>query len=216
MKIFRHIFPVLSVLVLLSSCSSGDGRVISRGDLAEIYAQMLLTDQWLAGKPSLRKMADTSLVYEPILEQYGYTKEDYVRTVDKYMDDPERYSRILRTTVSILDDKLNELEERKKSQESQEDIRKRLEKLMEDVKVNIRYSLYYKDTTAVCHRHLSDSLRIDTDSLDIYRLIFVDTRDSIIDGLRLVARDTVQVADTLDVADSLLVATADTVDIKSK
>ena len=70
---------------------------------------MLVTDQWAQSTPSLRRIADTSLVYEPILEKYGYTSEDYQLSVDSYMDDPERFSRILRSTSKILDAQLKDL-----------------------------------------------------------------------------------------------------------
>ena len=73
MKILKLIFPVVVAIILFSSCSSEEGKVISRRDMAEIYAEMLLTDQWIASRPELRKKADTSLVYEPILNKYGYT-----------------------------------------------------------------------------------------------------------------------------------------------
>ena len=105
MKIIRHIFPMILSLVLLVSCAEREARVIPRGELAEIYAQMLVVDQWITATPGTRQMADTSLVYEPILNKYGYTSADYRLSVDKYMDDPERFSRILRTTVAVFDKK---------------------------------------------------------------------------------------------------------------
>ena len=113
MKILRHIFPVILSVMFLCSCGERDGKVIPRGELAEIYAQMLLMDQWIVGTPGARQIADTTLVYEPILNEYGYTKADYRKSVDVYMNDPERFSRILRTTVEIFDEMLKDLEVRK-------------------------------------------------------------------------------------------------------
>lgn len=137
MKIFRYIFPVLAVAVLLSSCSGGKDKVISRRDLAEIYAEMLLTDQWILSHPGNRQIADTSLVYEPILNKYGYTTEDYVRTVDKYMDDPERFSRVVRTTGKILDDMLEELHAQKEMQQEEEEILRYAESIRSQVRVYV-------------------------------------------------------------------------------
>ena len=108
-KVFRYIFAVIAAAVLLSSCNGDEAEVIPRAKLSEIYAEMLMTDQWITSTPGIRHMADTSLVYEPILEKYGYDSEDYRKTVDKYMDDPERFSRILRSTVEIFDERLEEL-----------------------------------------------------------------------------------------------------------
>ena len=168
MKIFKHIFPVVLALVLFSSCSGEKGKVISRGDLAEIYAEMLMTDQWIANHPELRKKADTSLVYEPILEKYGYTTQDYVLTMDKYMDDPERYSRILRTTGEILDSKLKELQAKKVELQRLEEIRKRLEKVRAEVSKYITYKTHYPDTSRKEYDHIPDSLTVCVDSNHIY------------------------------------------------
>lgn len=197
MKIFKHIFPVVLALVLFSSCSGEKGKVISRGDLAEIYAEMLMTDQWIANHPELRKKADTSLVYEPILEKYGYTTQDYVLTMDKYMDDPERYSRILRTTGEILDSKLKELQVKKVELQRLEEIRKRLEKVRAEVSKYITYKTHYPDTSRKEYDHIPDSLTVWVDSNHIYCLELIFSHDSLIDGPRLVAVDTVVVADTL-------------------
>ena len=74
---FGHILTALYVaLMILSSCSKEEDKVIPRSKLARIYAEMLLTDQWIQDTPSIRYVADTSLIYEPILESYGYTKMD--------------------------------------------------------------------------------------------------------------------------------------------
>ena len=81
------------MLLSLVSCSGDDGKVIPRSKLAEIYAEMFVTDQWLMDTPGVRRLADTSLVYEPILRKYGYTSEDYRVSVDRYMDDPELLKR---------------------------------------------------------------------------------------------------------------------------
>ena len=51
-------------------------------------------------------IADTTLFYEPILEEYGYTKADYVKSVGKYMEDPEKFADIFKESKKILDDQL--------------------------------------------------------------------------------------------------------------
>ena len=101
--LLRNIVLVSAFAVLLlAGCNEKDGKVIPRGTLAEIYAEMLVVDQWIANDLSLKRQADTSFVYAPILEKYGYTPDDYRKSVDHYMHDPERYSRILRTSAEIL------------------------------------------------------------------------------------------------------------------
>ena len=57
--------------MLSVSCRKDEAEVIPRSKMAEIYAEMLVTDQWITTTPGIRMIADTSLVYEPILEKYG-------------------------------------------------------------------------------------------------------------------------------------------------
>ena len=116
----RALIVAVILLVSLVSCRKDEARVISRGKLSQIYAEMLLTDQWITMTPGMRMIADTSLVYEPILEKYGYTSADYRKTVETYMDDPERYARILRSTSQILDKRLSELKSVLKKMEEAE------------------------------------------------------------------------------------------------
>lgn len=203
MKILKLIFPVVVAIILFSSCSSEEGKVISRRDMAEIYAEMLLTDQWITSRPELRKKADTSLVYEPILNKYGYTTRDYIHTMDKYMDDPERYSRILRSTGVILDSKLQELQVKREELQRLEEIRKRLDKVRAEVSKYITYKTHYPDTSRKEYDYIPDSLTVWVDSNCIYCLELIFSHDSLIDGPRLVAVDTVEVADTLVKADTL-------------
>ena len=83
------VIVLMTAIAILSSCSGKDGRtVIPRRQLAKIYAEMLVTDQWITSTPGMRMIADTSLVYIPILEKYGYDLDDYLKSVDVYMDDP--------------------------------------------------------------------------------------------------------------------------------
>ena len=95
--LLKHIVPLLAVIVF-ASCKKDEAEVIPRGKMADIYAEMLMTDQWISSTPGVRMIADTSLVYEPILQKYGYDKYDYIKSIDHYMNDPERFSRILRSS----------------------------------------------------------------------------------------------------------------------
>ena len=56
-----HIFSAIAALFFLVGCSCSKPKVISKGKLAEIYAEMLVMDQWIADNPGFRVQADTSL-----------------------------------------------------------------------------------------------------------------------------------------------------------
>ena len=197
-KVFQHItaFVFLSVCIF-SSCSRNDAEVIPRGKLARIYAEMLVTDQWISSTPGVRMIADTSLVYEPILEKYGYTTEDYMLSVDEYMRDPERFSRILRSSSEILEKRIKELEK------IQKDIERKaaLPKIKADFKPE-EFFPYMFDEPYV---HYYDSVTFEPDSAAwIYRLIPVERADTIYDRLRMIVLDSIPELDTLAMKDSLL------------
>ena len=197
-KVFQHItaFVFLSVCIF-SSCSRNDAEVIPRGKLARIYAEMLVTDQWISSTPGVRMIADTSLVYEPILEKYGYTTEDYMLSVDEYMRDPERFSRILRSSSEILEKRIKELEK------IQKDIERKaaLPKIKADFKPE-EFFPYMFDEPYV---HYYDSVTFEPDSAAwIYRLIPVERADTIYDRLRMIVLDSIPELDTLAMKDLLL------------
>lgn len=202
MKIFRHISVILVVSLFLVSCSGDEEKVIPRAKLSEIYAEMFLADQWIMSTPGVRHMADTSLVYAPILEKYGYTPADYRMSVDKYMDDPERFSRILRETARILEKRMDVLNKRKEEL----DHIKALELLLDQLKYESDFKAeeffpYLFDEPYV---HYYDSLDVRPDSvLMVYRFINIDRADTLFDGVRIVIRDSLAMKDTLTQNDTL-------------
>ena len=162
---------------------------------------MLVTDQWIIPNPGNRRQADTSLVYEPILQKYGYTSADYRKSVDVYLNDPERFGRILRSAGEILDKKLAALKERKEEIIRAEALKALREAMKIDVDVDIEtYFPYLADEPYV---HYFDSLSVEPDTLSIYRFRNIDRGDTIYRDLRMIILDSLQVADTLLVKDSI-------------
>lgn len=199
MKRFPAYLIVLALAVGLSLASCGKKeRVIPREKMAEIYAEMYVLDQWLDDNRSLRREADTSLVYAPVLDKYGYTYDDYLNSVDVYMKDPTRYSRILRRTSEILGSRLTELKAEKKAQEDALKESRRLDSLRNLIHLNVDSLMNSMVRTAP-----SDSLVTAFDSLGFVDFRFVQTSDTTYDGPAMVIRiDSLAVA-----ADSLTVLT---------
>lgn len=197
-SLFRHI-PVVfaAILLVFASCRKEDAKVIPRGKLAKIYAEMLVTDQWITTTPGIRQIADTSLVYEPILEKYGYTSADYRRSVDHYMNDPERFSRILRTSSEILDKRLREL--RRQLHDINE--AKNAPKITSDFKAEEFFPYLAKEP----YVHYYDSIAVRLDSiLYVYELLLEETADTVYDGVNMMIRvDSLAIKDSLAVRDSL-------------
>ena len=114
-RFIRIVLAVLVSAVCLCSCSR-DGKVIPRSKLSRIYAEMFLADAWLNTAPmEARDRADTMAFYEPIFEKYGYTVEDYWASVSYYLQDPDRFSRILNKSNVILETEFNALEKQRQA-----------------------------------------------------------------------------------------------------
>ncbi len=179
----KHIILLLALfMAVFASCKRNEAEIIPRGKMAEIYAEMFVTDQWITSTPGIRRIADTSLVYEPILEKYGYDSEDYRLSVEKYMDDPERFARILRTTGEILDKRIKELE---KEQAILDAIAK-LPKVKSDFKLS-DYVPYWDDEPYV---HYFDSLDVVLDSATLmYEFVSIERSDTLYDRIRMVKPD---------------------------
>ena len=97
-----HTLALAVALSCLLACGHGKDRVIPRGKLSRIYEELYLADRWADSKPEYRNQADTTDYYETILKSYGYTSADYRASVEHYLEDPERFSRILKKTASRL------------------------------------------------------------------------------------------------------------------
>ena len=180
--------------------------MIPRSKMADIYAEMLMTDQWILSTPGMRMIADTSMVYEPILEKYGYDKLDYIHSVDYYMNDPERFSRILRTSAQILEKRLKHLHKLQKLQELEAEAAKKALKFQ----TNYSFEEYFPYMGDEPYVHYYDSLTFEPDSLLIYRLVAIETSDTLYDGLEMIIKvDSLAVCDSVPALDSLVTDISD-------
>ena len=100
-RTLRHLLIGIAAVLLLYSCN-GKARIIPRGVMTSIYAEMLLADQWLEDNPSERSRVDTMLFYDPIFKRYGYSFEDYDASVRHYLKDPEKFSKVFRDAALKL------------------------------------------------------------------------------------------------------------------
>lgn len=101
----------LSVLLVLALGCGHRGRVIPEDKFSDIYAEMLLADQWISSNLKARRVADTTLFYAPILEKYGYDVLDYDASVRHYMKKPSDFAAILESSSKKLTAYANRLQE---------------------------------------------------------------------------------------------------------
>lgn len=93
-------------------------RVIPEDTLSKMYAEMLLCDQWIV-EARLATQADTHFIYKPVFDKYGYTSDDYRKTVASYLAEPDRYAKVFKTAKEMLDARYAAIED------EEERIRKR-------------------------------------------------------------------------------------------
>lgn len=197
---------VAAVLLLCVSCGKR-AKVIPRGKMAEIYAEMFIMDQWISSDIKSRRMADTTLVYESIFEKYGYTADDYRHSMSVYIDDPDRYARILRNSSVIIEDKIKELKKKKEHLRSLSEIKAATEAFIPE-RIYFLSGMANRDLLTV------DSLSFYIDStggefmFDVqkgYDTLYVGPVMDIVSADSLSMTDTLSVPDILPVKDTAAV-----------
>ena len=101
MRRAAHIVVLAVVLAGLCACGHRN-RIIPENKLVRIYHDMFLADQWVRDHPDSRSDVDTTLLFDPIFHRYGYTFEDYDRTVQYYLDRSEQFVKILNRVETQL------------------------------------------------------------------------------------------------------------------
>lgn len=105
----RHLFLILTAALLcLSSCRDRKD-IIPKGTMSKIYYDIYMTDEAVDANYGLRRMADTMRIYEPIFNKYGYTTDDYNRSVDFYLERPDKFEDVFEDTKTMLEKRKAEL-----------------------------------------------------------------------------------------------------------
>lgn len=154
----------LALTLLLTIGCGRRARVIPQDKMSDIYAEMLLADQWISSNLKARRVADTTLFYAPILEKYGFNLADYEKSVRHYMKKPELFSEILTESskkLTAYSKKLQAVEDEIKSRPKLPPFKK--------IDFNSDTLLWAPDTSAVLADSLSgldiaDSLSFTVDS----------------------------------------------------
>ncbi|HIZ87063.1 MAG TPA: DUF4296 domain-containing protein [Candidatus Coprenecus pullistercoris] len=107
-KTFLIIYTAILSLMALPSCDRRDG-IIPKDVMSEIYYDIYMTDEAIKTRYIFRKMADTMMLYEPIFNKYGYTTEDYNRSVEYYLERPDKFEDVFQATKTMLEMRKSEL-----------------------------------------------------------------------------------------------------------
>lgn len=104
----RSLLFMLSLSFFLGSCSGK--KIIPATELADIYSEMYLVDQSVQKNRRTKPLSDTVKIYEPVLEKYGYTVEDYYSTLSVYLKRPDKFEEIFDLSISNLEARKTALE----------------------------------------------------------------------------------------------------------
>lgn len=163
-----HFFLIFAVAAVMLSCVGGE-RVIPPHKMAKIYVKMLLADQWVSDSKEAMDMADTSLLYEPILADAGYTKMDYVKSVNHYMDEPKEFDKIFDEVSDILGKRISEIEAARKARDYADSIRQARWAL--DIKRPEPFGSMASDSV----RRDTVSIKVDSSGILVWERIMPDT-----------------------------------------
>lgn len=106
---YLYLFLILTAALLcLSSCRDRKD-IIPKGTMSKIYYDIYMTDEAVDANYGLRRMADTMRIYEPIFNKYGYTTEDYNRSVNFYLGRPDKFEDVFEDTKTMLEKRKAEL-----------------------------------------------------------------------------------------------------------
>jgi hypothetical protein len=72
--------------------------------MVDIYCDIYLTDQYIENNPTYRAMADTTTVYDGIFKKHGTTSEEFISSVNYYLDDINEMKSIYKNVIKKLGD----------------------------------------------------------------------------------------------------------------
>ena len=73
-KTLKMVLLAAVIAVAVASCSDRP-KVIPARKMEKIYREMFMADQWIITNPEKKRKADTTWLYVPIFEKYGYVSQ---------------------------------------------------------------------------------------------------------------------------------------------
>lgn len=109
MKKISIISAIIIIVISLFSCSCSKDNIIPKKELEDIYYELYTTDSYIKYTLHTQNLKDSTLVYEPIFNKYGYTSEDYINSYEYYLKKPHDFVKIFKAVKKRLEKKENYL-----------------------------------------------------------------------------------------------------------
>lgn len=108
MKLVRNIIFIVTAIFLMTSCNND--AVIPRDTMSDIYYDIYIADQLFTQSSEYKDLNDSTNLYVAIINKYGFTEEDYQKSLDFYMIRPDKFEKIFIKTKKKLEKRKVELE----------------------------------------------------------------------------------------------------------
>jgi len=105
MSRFYLIIPLL--VIITASCSNKD--IIPRDQLPQILAEMYIADRSVMNDPQKMARVDSVLVYEPVLQKYGYNTKTLINTFNYYLPTPQKLKSSFTAARKILEERMGDI-----------------------------------------------------------------------------------------------------------
>lgn len=88
----RYQAILIAVVLILTGCARKD--VIPARKMSNILHDMYVLDAQISQVRKYRPIADTTSVYGALLAEYGYTQEDFSKSLDYYLNNPVKFKEV--------------------------------------------------------------------------------------------------------------------------
>ena len=110
MKVSAKILVAVAVVALCAVACARGPRIIPKSKMEKIYTEVLLADQWLAVNSQYTSVVDTTLFYETIFRKYGFDTDDFRASLEYYMRDPLKFSRMMKNVAVKMETEAERLQ----------------------------------------------------------------------------------------------------------
>ncbi len=95
--------PFILLLLVIISLTSCDRNLIPQRKMPEIIARLHLADRYVNSNYRLVLKADTTKIYESVLNRYGYTGDQFIYTIDYYLTRPVKLMEFYKEAKQLLE-----------------------------------------------------------------------------------------------------------------
>lgn len=99
---------VLIVVGVLGVVSCTPKGIIPSKQMVDIYYDFYMADAYIESK-RMSEIGDSVLIYQPLIEKHGYTMDDYITSVDYYLQNIDGMIKILKGTERRIKDRIDYL-----------------------------------------------------------------------------------------------------------